>query len=376
MRHITSNTPGRDRPGGAGGAVLRRIRAGARWALLVTMLLSLTGATAAQARQHHNQRPKKHQAKKHQAKKHQAKKHHGTKGKSRAASRSCKKVKATRHRRSHIVCKPARRGPRPVKRGAPSAPATPPAPSQPGAPASPGAPTPPATPPATPAPAPGPAPLVSETFDGDGVFASSNAFWDNGDQGASQNPRWFAESGTINRRSGTGTISASTFRMWTRRTDLQNIRAEMDLKVDALPNLRGDTAGWDGVKFWLRRRLCTPEPACGRVHDPNSQAGYTAEVGLRDGRVYIQKKVGSQYTMLSSGPSNPIPYGSWMHVGGVVRNNPDGSVTIQVLRNGKVLVEVTDHGTGGAPLREPGRLGLRADNAQISVDNLTVTPIG
>jgi hypothetical protein len=164
--------------------------------------------------------------------------------------------------------------------------------------------------------------------------------------------------------------------MWTRKTDLQNIRAEMDLKVDALPNLRGDTAGWDGVKFWLRRRLCTPEPACGRVHDPNSQAGYTAEVGLRDGRVYIQKKVGSQYTMLSSGPSNPIPFGSWMRVGGVVRNNPDGSVTIQVLRNGKVLVEFTDHGTGGAPLREPGRLGLRADNAQISVDNLTVTPIG
>jgi hypothetical protein len=370
MRHITSNTPGRERPGGTVAAVRRRIGAGARWALLVTMLLSLVGASAAQARQrqHHNQRHKQHQPKKHPS----------TKGKSRTASRSCKRVKATRHRRSHIVCKPAtRRAPRPVKPGAPSGPATPPAPapSSPGAPASPGAPTPPATP--APAPAPAPAPLVSETFDGgDGVFASSNAFWDNGDQGASENSRWFAESGTINRRSGTGTISASTFRMWTRRTDLQNIRAEMDLKVDALPNLRGDTAGWDGVKFWLRRRLCTPEPACGRVNDPKSQAGYTAEVGLRDGRVYIQKKVGSQYTMLSSGPSNPIPYGSWMHVGGVVRNNPDGSVTIQVLRNGKVLVETTDHGTGGAPLREPGRLGLRADNAQISVDNLTVTPIG
>jgi hypothetical protein len=47
-----------------------------------------------------------------------------------------------------------------------------------------------------------------------------------------------------------------------------------------------------------------------------------------------------------------------------------------VLRNGKVLVEVTDRGTGGAPLRNPGRIGLRADNAQINVDNLSVVPAG
>jgi hypothetical protein len=219
--------------------------------------------------------------------------------------------------------------------------------------------------------------LLSETFDGpDGPFATTNAFWDNGDQGASENPTWFAESGSMKRQGGTGVASNGTFRMWTRRTDFQNVKVEMDLNVDQLANLRGDTAGWDGVKFWLRRRLCTPEPACGRVHDPNSQAGYTAEVGLRDGRVYIQKKVGSNYSLLSATPSNPIPYRSWMRVGGVVRNNPDGSVTIQVLRNGKVLVEYTDHGTNGAPLREAGRIGLRADNAQMSVDNLTVVPAG
>jgi hypothetical protein len=219
--------------------------------------------------------------------------------------------------------------------------------------------------------------MLAEKFDGpDGPFATMNAFWDNGDQGASENPNWFAESGSMKRQGGTGVAANGTFRMWTRRTDLQNVKVEMDLKVDQLANLRGDTAGWDGVKFWLRRRLCSPEPGCGRVNDPNSQAGYTAEVGLRDGRVYIQKKVGSNYSLLSATPSNPIPYGSWMRVGGVVRNNPDGSVTIQVLRNGKVLVEYTDHGTNGAPLREPGRIGLRADNAQMNVDNLTVVPAG
>jgi hypothetical protein len=220
-----------------------------------------------------------------------------------------------------------------------------------------------------------PTPLLAESFNGpDGAFATSNAFWGNADKGAAENPNWFAESGAMQRRSGTGVAADGTFRMWTRRTDFQNIKVEMDLKVDALPNLRGSTANWDGVKFWLRRQLCTPEPNCGRVSDPNAQAGYTAEVGLRDGRVYIQKKVGSNYSLLSATPSNPIPYGSWMRVGGVVRNNPDGSVTIQVLRNGKVLVEVTDHGTNGAPLRNPGRIGLRADNAKFNIDNLAVVP--
>jgi hypothetical protein len=218
---------------------------------------------------------------------------------------------------------------------------------------------------------------MQETFTGaDGPFVTSDAFWSTQNLGAGENANWFAESGSMSRRSGTGYASDGTFRIWTRSRAFQDVRVDMDLKVNALPNLRGDTAGWDGVKFWLRRQLCTPEPACGKVSDPGAQAGYTAEVGLRDGRVYIQKKVGSTYSLLSATPSAPIPYGSWMRVGGSVRNNADGSVTIQVLRNGQVLTQVTDKGTGGAPLRNAGRIGLRADNAQINVDNLTVVPAG
>jgi hypothetical protein len=218
----------------------------------------------------------------------------------------------------------------------------------------------------------------TESFDGPngGTFVSSNAFWDNSDLGYAENNHWLAESGAMSYNNNTGHVRQATFRMWTRNFSMGTFgdaKVEADLKVNSLPNLRGDTAGWDGVKFWLRRQLCTPEPGCGRINDPNSQAGYTAEVGLRDGRVYIQKKVGSTYSLLSATPSNPIPYGSWMRVGGVVRNNADGSVTIQVLRNGKVLVQVTDRGTGGAPLRNPGRIGLRADNADLDINNLAVT---
>lgn len=221
----------------------------------------------------------------------------------------------------------------------------------------------------------------TESFDGSNgkMFVTSNAFWSRSDLGLSENSHWFAESGGMSYGSNTGHVREGTFRMWTRNYTMGSfgdVKVEADLKVNSLPNLRGSTAGWDGVKFWLRRQLCTPEPACGRVSDPGAQAGYTAEVGLRDGRVYIQKKVGSKYSLLSATPSKPIPYGSWMRVGGVVRNNPDGSVTIQVLRNGQVLVQVTDRGTGGAPLRSPGRIGLRADNADFNIDDLTVAPGG
>jgi hypothetical protein len=220
----------------------------------------------------------------------------------------------------------------------------------------------------------------SESFDGanGSNFVTSNAFWGNADLGLSENSHWFAESGAMSYASNTGHVREGTFRMWTRNYTLGSfgdVKVETDLRVNSLPNLRGDTAAWDGVKFWLRRQLCTPEPACGRVSDPGAQAGYTAEVGMRDGRVYIQKKVGANYYLLSATPSKPIAYGSWMRVGGTVRNNADGSVTIQVLRNGQVVVQATDRGTGGAPLRTPGRIGLRADNADINVNNMAVSAL-
>jgi hypothetical protein len=217
----------------------------------------------------------------------------------------------------------------------------------------------------------------TESFNGtSGNFVTSNAFWGHSDLGLWENKRWFAESGKVTYSGNTGKIREGTFRMWTRNFSVgawDNVRVETDLRVNSLPNLRGGTAGWDGVKFWLRRQLCTPEPSCNRVNDPGGQAGYTAEVGLRDGRVYIQKKVGSRYYMLSSTPRHPIPYGSWMRVGGVTRTNADGSVTIQVLRNGRVLVQATDRGTGGAPLRKAGHIGLRADTADLNIDNMRVT---
>lgn len=215
---------------------------------------------------------------------------------------------------------------------------------------------------------------MEETFAGPaGTWVGSGAFWSGPALGAAQNRRWFAESGALARGGGVGTTAAGTFRMWTRRATFGDVRVDLRLRLDGFTRARRPIAGWDGVKLWLRRRLQTPGPG-GRVDD-GATAGYTAEVALRDGRVYVQKKVGDRYDLLSATPRRPFPLGSWHEVGGLVRTNADGSVTIEVLRDGRVAAAVTDRGgAGGPPLRAAGRVGLRSDDAAYEVDDLRIRP--
>ncbi len=165
------------------------------------------------------------------------------------------------------------------------------------------------------------------------------------------------------------------------------MRVEFDLQTDRFANGSPDRPprAWDGVKIWLHARH-TDGGVLGAPM-PGSPAGYTAEVSLRDGRIYVQKKVagrwaggnyvqGGTYFLLCSAPvSRPPRIGKWERVGGVARDNPDGSVTIQVIRDGEVALEVTDHGErGGPPLSGPGRIGIRGDNTDFQIDNLRVLP--
>ncbi len=73
---------------------------------------------------------------------------------------------------------------------------------------------------------------VAATFDGDGTFVSSAAFWGEADRGLSENDDWFAESGSLFRRSGAGWTDASAFRMWTRRTDLTFSQVALDVRFN------------------------------------------------------------------------------------------------------------------------------------------------
>ena len=58
-----------------------------------------------------------------------------------------------------------------------------------------------------------------------------------------------------------------------------------------------------------------------------------------------------------------------------MRTNADGSVTIRLLSGGQLVVEATDHGTGGPPITSPGRVGLRGDNSNFRFDDFQVSAL-
>ena len=69
------------------------------------------------------------------------------------------------------------------------------------------------------------------------------------------------------------------------------LRVDFDLRTNRFTSGSADRPprAWDGVKIWLHARH-TDGGVLGAPM-PGSPAGYTAEVSLRDGRIYIQKKV-------------------------------------------------------------------------------------
>jgi len=56
-----------------------------------------------------------------------------------------------------------------------------------------------------------------------------------------------------------------------------------------------------------------------------------------------------------------------------VNNNPDGSVTIKLYAEGRLLISATDDGSiGGPPITTAGAVGIRGDNADLKFKDFTV----
>ena len=54
--------------------------------------------------------------------------------------------------------------------------------------------------------------------------------------------------------------------------------------------------------------------------------------------------------------------------------NADGSVTVEVIRDGAVVLSGTDRGGNGcAPITTPAKVGVRGDNTDFNFDDLTVS---
>lgn len=223
--------------------------------------------------------------------------------------------------------------------------------------------------------------MFTDGFDGpDALITNHYARWTD-DPLAARSPNWEMDSGSMFRHGDTAWTGRPTcnlpnrtasngggstvFRAHLTQDDLPaSYRVTFELRNNGFTEGCADrpAADWNGVKIYLRR-----------IGDGASF--YTAEVSLRDGMAYIQKKTGDEYHLLAQEPGHPALIGAWESVGGSVRTNADGSVTVQVIRAGQVVLEATDRGAGGPPIVAPGRTGFRGDNTDFAIDDFTVVAL-
>lgn len=241
-----------------------------------------------------------------------------------------------------------------------------------------------------PAPAPAEAPSgVSAFYDAfdraDGLITNEFAHFNSGNASAVKSPDWDVTSGSLfiqdhaawtgipdgvgpNAGSSNGTDSA-VFRLTTKRSDFADAAVQFSLLNQGLTTTaRTPAVAWDGCHIFLRYR--------------SEYELYYASINRRDNTVIIKKKVpggpsnGGTYYNLSPLASNPVPYNRWQQIMATVRDNPDGSVTIALYSEGRLLVQAVDDGSlGGAPLRGSGKVGIRGDNANLKFDDFRVTAL-
>ena len=236
-------------------------------------------------------------------------------------------------------------------------------------------------------PAPGSLPdgdaLLFDDFTGaDGVITNHYAFWSPDDETAFRDDIWEMESGCALRRDNTLWTGVPTsglpnktcsngsgsevFRLWT-KLSFTNVNVTFSLRNNGFVSGAEGERSWDGIKIWLRRQGGT-----------GSVGLYTAEVNRRQGNLMIQKKcAGSDtYHILSQGrpEGSDASIGEWEKVGGSIRNEPDGTVRITLMRHGQTVLEATDSGVGCAPYTTAGRVGIRGDYTNFHADDFLVVP--
>lgn len=233
--------------------------------------------------------------------------------------------------------------------------------------------------PPTPPPPPPPGGSFVDDFDGaDRLITNSYAFVNPGDPAARLSDLWEATRGSLFSRSSqawTGTpdnvapnaassngTGSAIFRLRTRRSDFAGVDITFTLTNLRLVTTSATPAvAWDGVHLIARQVADT--------------ALYSVSVNRRDNRAVIKKRAGTSWYTLSQA-AYTVPYGVPQAVRVSVRDNADGSVTVTLMIGGTLITSATDAGTGGAPYRSLGKLGLWGDNAEFRFDSFVAAPAG
>jgi hypothetical protein len=192
---------------------------------------------------------------------------------------------------------------------------------------------------------------------------------------------WIVTSGSLFSDQGTGwtgpidartpdvdsrrSTNSAVLRAVTRRADLDDVVVSLDLDVAGLEVPPGtERHDYDGVHVMLRYT--------------SPQNLYYVSVCRRDGTAVIKKKDLSTpsddegtYVTLATAPF-PCPMRTWTSTQVEVRTTPSG-VRLTFWSDGRKVVSALDDGRNGSPpLRQPGRVGIRGDNAEFHFRDFTV----
>jgi hypothetical protein len=219
----------------------------------------------------------------------------------------------------------------------------------------------------------------------DGLITNEYAYWNSTSPTAVKSADWEMTGGSLFAKSGygwTGKIDrlspgptsttgtgSGVFRLNTKRYTFGDVRIRLTTQFIRLEdNPVAFPVAWDGMHIWLRYQ--------------SQYHLYYASVARRDGAVLIKKKCpggfsngGTYYTLTPEVKGYPIALGKWRDVGATAVNYPDGSVRITLLVNGNFIVGVNDKGVGCAPIRAPGAVGIRGDNAEFLFSKFEVSSL-
>ncbi len=219
----------------------------------------------------------------------------------------------------------------------------------------------------------------------DGLITNEYTYWNKTDPTSKQSSLWEMDSGSLFASGGTGWTgipndispnalstngnNSSIFRLVTKQSNFGDVSVNFDFLNQGL-NSSGSTpaVSWDGLHIFLRYQ--------------SEYNLYYASVNRRDNTVVIKKKIpggpsnNGTYYELSKYTAHTVPYGTWQNVTATVKNNADGSVTIELYANGVLLTKAVDDGSiGGAPIRAAGKVGMRGDNANLKIKNFKVSAL-
>lgn len=133
------------------------------------------------------------------------------------------------------------------------------------------------------------------------------------------------------------------------------------LKAEEPPTL------WDGAHLALRYQ--------------GECRAYYVSLNRRDNLAVIKKKAPDgtancgAYTNLGEYAVLPVRYDTAQDFQAVIRDEDDGSVSINVYLDGRLIVSGKDTGVGGPAIHEPGEIVLRSDNAELEYSNFTLEPV-